>query len=97
MSYVHEWLTYHAYKLFIYLKDMKPSANQGFSSLPEDDQKSTLHRFENQLSSIVKDVGDVYENEEHLPDISIDHIKQAIDEKSKDKNSGFIKEYSVSH
>uniref|UniRef100_A0A8W8M3E8 protein-tyrosine-phosphatase n=1 Tax=Magallana gigas TaxID=29159 RepID=A0A8W8M3E8_MAGGI len=74
---------------------IKPSANQGFTSLPEEDTKSTLHRFDNQLNSSVKDFGDVYENEEHTPDISIDQIKQAIDEKSKDKNAGFIKEYSL--
>lgn len=97
MCYVPVWFTYYAYKLFIFLKDIKPSANQGFSSLPEDDTKSTLHRFDNQFNSSVKDFGDVYENEEHTPDISIDQIKQAIDEKSKDKNAGFIKEYSVSN
>lgn len=76
---------------------MTPSANQGFSSLPEDDPKSTPHRFHNQLNSSVKDVGDVYENEEHVPDITIDQIKQVIDEKSKFENAGFNKEYSVSH
>lgn len=65
--------------------------------MPETDPKSLSHRFGNQLTSSVKDVGDVYENEEHVPDISIDQIKQAIDEKSKDKNAGFSKEYSVSH
>lgn len=65
--------------------------------MPEVDPKSTSHRFSSQLTSSVKDVRDVYENEEHVPDISIDQIKQAIDEKSKDKNAGFNKEYSVSH
>lgn len=65
--------------------------------MPEDDPKSSSHMFGNQLTSSVKDVGDVYENEEHMPDISIDLIKQTIGEKSKDKNAGFHKEYSVSH
>lgn len=83
--------------MIIYFQDIAPSSNQGFSCLPEDEPKSTSHKFGNQLTSSVKDVGDVYENEEHVPDISIDQIKQAIDEKSKDKNAGFNKEYSVSH
>lgn len=65
--------------------------------MPEVDPKSSSHRFGIQQTSNVKAVGDVYENEEHVPDISIDQIKHAIDEKSKDKNAGFNKEYSVSH
>lgn len=86
----------HLNCLFLY-EDNTQSANQGFSCLPETDPKSSSLRLSNQLTSSVKDVGDVYENEEHVPDISIDQIKQTIDEKSKDKNAGFSKEYSVSH
>lgn len=82
--------------LFLY-EDNTQSANRGFSCLPDPDPKSSSLRLSNQLTSSVKDVGDVYENEEHVPDISIDQIKQTIDEKSKDKNAGFSKEYSVSH
>lgn len=63
---------------------------------PEDDLKSTLQRFGNQLTSSVKDVGDVYKNAEHVPDISTNKIKQAIDKKSKYKYAGFSKKYSVS-
>lgn len=77
------------------LAHIAPSLNQEFSCLPEDDPKSSSHRFGIQQTSSVKAIGDVYENEEHVPDISIDQIKHAIDEKSKDKNAGFNKEYSL--
>lgn len=67
--------------------------NDGFSTLPENvETKDTVMVARPLETSSV----DMYENADQVPDVYINEIKQTIEVKSRNKNSGFRKEYSVS-
>ena len=67
--------------------------NDGFSNLSENvETKDTVRVARHVENSSV----DMYENADQVPDVYISEIKEAIEVKSRNKNSGFKKEYSVS-
>lgn len=67
--------------------------NDGFSNLSENvETKDTVREARHVENSSV----DMYENADQVPDVNISEIKEAIEVKSRNKNSGFKKEYSVS-
>ena len=67
--------------------------NDGFSNLSENvETKDTVREARHVENSSV----DMYENADQVPDVYISEIKEAIKVKSRNKNSGFKKEYSVS-
>lgn len=67
--------------------------NDGFSTLPENvETKDTVMVARPLETNSV----DMYENADQVPDVYLNEIKQVIDVKSRNKNSGFRKEYSVS-
>ena len=67
--------------------------NDGFSNLSENVETKDTGRVSKHVenSSV-----DMYENADQVPDVYISEIKEAIEVKSRNKNSGFKKEYSVS-
>nr|XP_022299957.1 receptor-type tyrosine-protein phosphatase T-like isoform X2 [Crassostrea virginica] len=66
--------------------------NDGFSTLPENvETKDTVMVARPLETSSV----DMYENADQVPDVYINEIKQTIEVKSRNKNSGFRKEYSL--